>query len=181
MRKRAIILLVAIIGALGKTKAQKGEKSIAAGLVVAFPVNRVIYSDDRSFNSGVGLEAIGQYNFTEKSAALLQLQLTRFTGEAFYGGGYRSTSFISSSLKGGYRCKFNTKGLYGNALIGVESSSDGSSYIAAALGLGKRFPIKDVYFIDAGLDYIVGNINRFNIKAVFSLLRRPKVELTELK
>ncbi len=57
-------------------------------------------------------------------------------------------------------------------MAGVETGSDGYLNTAAVLGFGKRFAIKDVYFIDAGLDYISGNIDRFNIKAVFSLLRR---------
>jgi hypothetical protein len=172
MRKTTIILLLVSV-VFAKAEAQKGEKSLAAGLLISFPENRnIIYMDNRSLNTGVGLEGIGQYNFTQKSAALLQLQLTRFSGQVYYN--QFSSSFIGLSLKGGYRYQFTTSGFYANVLVGVETGSDGSLNTAAVLGLGKRFAIKDVNFIDAGLDYIIGDISRFNIKAVFSLLRRPK-------
>ena len=179
MRNTSIILLL-ITALSAKAEAQKGEKSIAAGLLVAFPVNHTVYSDYRTWNIGVGLEAIGQYNFTKKSAALLQLQLTRFTGYRYYYYDnnrytHHSTSFISLSLKGGYRYQFTTTGFYANVLVGVEQGGRGYYNTSTALGVGKRFPVKDIYFIDAGLDYVSGNINRYNIKAVFSLRRRPKV------
>ncbi len=175
MGKRTIILLL-VTGLFRMAEAQKGEKSIAGGLLLAFPENtNIIYMDNRTWNTGVGLEAIGQYNFTEKSAALLQLQLTRFTGRAYY---YPDThfpaAFMSLSLKGGYRYQFTASGFYTNVFAGVESGNDGWS-IPAALGFGKRFTVKDVYFLDAGIDYTGGYIRRYNIKLVFSLLRRPKV------
>jgi len=172
MGTRTIILLL-VTNLFVTAEAQKGEKTIAAGLLLAFPeTNRVIYSDNSVYNIGVGLEGIGQFNFTEKSAALLQLQLTGFSGYEYYDN--LSTSFISLSLKGGYRYQFTASGFYTNFLAGVEDGNDGSS-MAAALGIGKRFTVKDVYFLDAGIDYTGGYIRRYNIKMVFSLLRRPKV------
>jgi hypothetical protein len=175
---RYFILLVAIAGLLSKVEAQKGEKSIAAGLLVALPENKnVINSDSRTWKIGVGLEGIGQYNFTQKSAALLQLQLTRFSG---YDYGYFNypnvlsrvhTSATTLSVKAGYRYQFTPSGFYANVLAGVESYG---LYATAALGVGKRFAVKDIYFFDTGIDYTGGFLRRYNIKAVFSLLKRPK-------
>jgi hypothetical protein len=171
MKKRTISLLVFVTAVLSNAKAQKGEKSIAAGLLLALPENRnIIRYDDRSSNMGVGLEGIGQYNFTQKSAALLQLQLTLFNG-------YRNDNFqlkvrpLILSLRGGYRYQFTTSGFYANALAGLESYGLGTS---ATLGVGKRFTVKDRYFLDTGIDYTGGFIRRYNIKAVFSLLRTSK-------
>ena len=174
MRKTKVILLL-LAGLFAKAEAQKGAKSIAAGLFFAFPENKnIVYGDERSWNFGVGLEGVGQYNFTEKSAALLQLQLTRFTGHTYYyPDAIIPSSFMSLSLKGGYRYQFTASGFYANVLVGVESGSE-ALYVPIALGCGKRFTLTDVYFLDAGLDYTGGFITRFNIKAVFSVLRRPK-------
>jgi hypothetical protein len=179
MRKRILFLLL-LSGLLEAVQAQKGEKSIAAGILVVLPENNnTIYSDGRTWNMGVGLEGIGQYNFTQKSAALLQLQLNRFTGYD-YGYFYEPnvfakvhTSAITLSLKAGYRYQFTPSGFYANVLAGVESNG---LYTTAALGVGKRFTVKDIYFLDTGIDYTGGFIRRYNIKAVFSLLRKPKAK-----
>jgi hypothetical protein len=168
-----------VAGLWGKAEAQKGEKSIAAGVLVALPENKnnIDYLR-RSWNMGMGLEGIGQYNFTQKSAALLQLQITRYTGFS-YSNPYQNdwtyvrTSAMTLSLKGGYRYQFTTSGFYANVLAGVESNG---LYTSAALGVGKRFTVKDIYFLDTGIDYTGGFIRRYNIKAVFSFLRRPKAD-----
>ncbi|HUP13863.1 MAG TPA: hypothetical protein VM187_16695, partial [Niastella sp.] len=176
-RKKTIFLLVVIAGLLSKAEAQKGEKSIAAGIVVALPESRnTIYENGHNYNIGVGLEGIGQYNFTQKSAALLQLQLNRFTGYDYYVTGPNvfakvHTSAMTLSLKAGYRYQFTPSGFYANVLAGVES---GVFDPTAALGVGKRFTVKDIYFLDTGIDYTGGFVRRYNIKAVFSLLRKPK-------
>ena len=179
MRKSTIILFVVITGLLSKAEAQKGEKSIAAGVVVALPENKYSNSSDgRTWNMGVGLEGIGQYNFTQKSAALLQLQLNRFTGYDYYFTEPNvlskvHTSAMTLSLKAGYRYQFTPSGFYANVLAGVESNG---LYPVAALGVGKRFTVKDIYFLDTGIDYTGGFTRRYNIKAVFSLLRKPKAD-----
>jgi hypothetical protein len=179
MRKRTIILLVMIAGLLSKAEAQKGEKSIAAGVLVALPESKnTIYEDGHNYNMGVGLEGIGQYNFTQKSAALLQLQLNRFTGYDYYFTEPNvatkvNTSAMTLCLKAGYRYQFTPSGFYANILAGVESNG---LYTSAALGVGKRFTVKDIYFLDTGIDYSGGFIRRYNIKAVFSLLRKPKAD-----
>jgi hypothetical protein len=178
MRKRILILLVMVTGLFSKAEAQKGEKSIAAGILVALPENKNIIYDNGMWNMGVGLEGIGQYNFTQKSAALLQLQITRYTGhrEYYFEPNVRTsnpTSAVSLSFKGGYRYQFTASGFYANVLAGVESNG---LYTSAALGVGKRFTVKDIYFLDTGIDYTGGFIRRYNIKAVFSFLRRPKAD-----
>ena len=179
MRKRTIILLVLISGLLSKAEAQKGEKSIAAGILLALPENKnTIYSNGHNYNIGVGLEGIGQYNFTQKSAALLQLQLTRFTGYDYYFtepnvATMVNTSIMTLSLKAGYRYQFTPSGFYANVLVGAESNG---LFPTAALGVGKRFTVKDIYFLDTGIDYTGGFIRRYNLKAVFSLLRKPKAD-----
>jgi hypothetical protein len=179
MSKRTIVLFVMVIGLLSKVEAQKGEKSIAAGVLVALPENKYSSSSDgRTWNMGVGLEGIGQYNFTQKSAALLQLQLNRFTGYDYYVTEPNvfakvHTSAMTLSLKAGYRYQFTPSGFYANVLAGVES---GVFYPTAALGVGKRFTVKDIYFLDTGIDYTGGFVRRYNIKAVFSLLREPKAD-----
>jgi hypothetical protein len=179
MRKRTLFLLL-LSGLLEAVQAQKGEKSIAAGVLVALPENKnIIYSDGRTWNMGVGLEGIGQYNFTQKSAALLQLQLNRFTGYDFGYFNYPNVltkvhiSAMTLSLRAGYRYQFTPSGFYANVLAGVESNG---LYTSAALGVGKRFKVKDIYFLDTGIDYTGGFIRRYNIKAVFSLLKMPKAD-----
>src|SRR6186713_3289667 len=149
MRKRTLILLVVFTCLLGKAEAQKGEKSIAAGVLVALPeYKNILYSDGHTWNMGVGLEGIFQYNFTQKSAALLQLQFNRFTG---YRYGYFTepnvltkvhTSSTTLSLKAGYRYQFTPSGFYANVLAGIESYGP---YTTAALGVGKRFTVKHIY------------------------------------
>ena len=174
MRKKTIILFIAIAGLIGKVQAQKGEKSIAAGVLIAFPENKnTIYSNGHNYNIGLGLEGIGQYNFTKKSAALLQLQLTRFTGYDYYftepnAATKVNTSIMILSLKAGYRYQFTPSGFYANVLVGAESIG---LFPTAALGVGKRFTVKDIYFLDTGIEYSGGFIGRYNIKAVFSLLK----------
>ena len=107
--RKGVILLLLVSALFGNVKAQRGEKSIAAGLLFAFPSS-----------VGVGLEGLGQYNFTEKSAALLELQLTSFIGHIdVYSYGRISTSLTSLSLKGGSRYQFILSGFYANVLAGV--------------------------------------------------------------
>lgn len=191
MRSSAIALLI-LFTLIGGIQAQQGEKSIAGGLYVAFLPQRTVnlYDFSRFRKMNVGLEAIGQYNFTDKSAALLQIQLTRFAGQE-YEYSYSPTpphqtiigehpfSFLSLSLKGGYRYQFTQSGFYANVLAGIEEGKTGTyseTFFPVAVGCGKRFPIKDFYFIDVGIERISGGyVNRWNVRAVFSLLRRPKV------
>lgn len=147
---------------------QKGEKSISVGPLVSFPQREGYYGYQKT---SVGLEAIGQYNVTNKSGLLLQVQFTQVRMDKEF---TRYRQYTSLSLKGGYRYQFTNSGFYTNVLGGVEKDRDGYMAMSAALGAGKRFPVKNGYFIDSGIDYIVGSPSRLNIKAVFSLLLRPK-------
>ncbi len=75
--------------------AQKGDKSISVGPLVAFP-NQISENMDY-LKTGVGLEGIGQYNFTDQGSMLLQIQLTHITNR------YSNDNGASASIKGGYR------------------------------------------------------------------------------
>jgi hypothetical protein len=62
-------------------------------------------------------------------------------------------------------------------LAGIEGGKTGTyseRFFPVAIGGGKRFSIKEVYFIEVGIDRISGYVNRWNVRAVFSLLRRHK-------
>lgn len=171
---KTVIIVMIFISLLESVQAQKGEKSISLGPLISFPLDRYIYP--RCLKSGVGLEAIGQYNFSNKSALLLQTIL------ASYGIRRESINYCEvprssiSSLKGGYRYQFANTGFFTNVLAGIDSY-DGFTSISFTFGAGKRFTVKNVYFIDTGIDYIDGDTeSRVNIKATFSLLRRPKIK-----
>jgi hypothetical protein len=77
-------------------------------------------------------------------------------------------------LKGGYKYDISTSKFFINGLVGTDIYSDGPA-VSFTLGGGKRFSIKDVYFIDAGIDFIGGDTEqRINIKVSFSIFQRPK-------
>ncbi len=169
MHKR-IITAIVFSSFFITVQAQKGETSIAAGPLLSLPVSSYPYQND--LNNGIGLEATAQYSLSQKSALLLQLGLVSYslnTGAI----GYR-TNVSLFSFKGGYRYWFQGSGFYANALAGITQSSDGYIVGSFSLGAGKRFILKDSYFIDAGIDLIGGDQSRINIKAAFSLLQRPK-------
>ena len=168
MKKQAIIIAILSI-LIEFAQGQKGEKSIAAGPLISFPLG---ISD---LKTGLGLEAVGQYNFSDRSALLLKTTLASW--------GYKSSATIDGThrltfltLQGGYRYRFGNSGFYINTLVGTDIElADGFSSICFTLGGGKRFIVRDDYFIDAGLDLIGGDAQeRINLKAVFSLLRWPK-------
>jgi hypothetical protein len=155
----------------GKASAQKGKKSVAAGVLVAVGGNSITNNNryEYAWGTGLGIEVMGQSTITDKSDLLLQLQLTRFRGSSPYSSFFDDPVVTLISLKGGYRYRFTTSGFYANVLAGLEYGFR-RMYLPAAVGVGKRFAVKDKYFVDAGVDFTGGFINRFNIKAVFSLL-----------
>ena len=164
---KTIIILLLIASLVGKAEAQKGEKSIAAGLLVAFPESKA-YMNYESWNTGVGVEGIGQYNFTNKSALLAQLQLTRFSGLRDYGLAVYPIGYTSLAITAGYRYDFSPSGFYAHFLFGIELNE---MFTPATLGVGKRFRVNN-NFIDAGVEYTGGYITCYNIRAVYSLLRK---------
>jgi hypothetical protein len=165
---KTIITLLLVAGFFGKASAQKGDKSLAAGLLIAIP-QAADYYQYEAWNTSAGAEAIGQYNFSNKSAVLLQLQVIHFAGHENYGFSDYPVDFTSISLKGGYRYDFTKSGFYANFLLGVELNG---MYTPATLGLGKRFQLKN-HFIDAGLDYTGGYIPHYSLRAVYSLAQKP--------
>ncbi len=164
---KTVIFAIVFVSLFGAVQAQKGAKSISIGPVISFPLRTYAYS--RQLPTGVGLEAIGQYNFSNRSAALLQIDYTshrRFRMKIF-------------SLAGGYRYQFGSSGLFANILAGISKISfdNYGSYVndLLTLGAGKRFIIFNDYFIDAGIEYGGGDgETRLNIKATFSLLHWSK-------
>ena len=154
-------------------QAQKGGVSIAAGPLISIPVGSSA-GGETSLKTGVGLIAIGQYNLSNKGALLLQTSIAGY-GTKPMRSNYTGESISIFSLQGGYKYQLGSAGYFINGLTGIDSYSDYGTSITFALGAGKRFIIKDVYFIDTGIDYLFGDTDpRFNIKAVFSILQRPK-------
>ncbi len=168
MRKKSIIIVILSIF-IGSAQAQKGEKSIAAGPLISFPIGI------SNLKIGLGLEAIGQYNFSDRSALLLKTNLASWSYKpGLSTDDTRRLTFLT--LQGGYRYQFENSGFFINGLVGVDIElADGFSSISFTLGGGKRFIVKNIYFIDTGLDLVGGDAeNRINLKAVFSLLRWPQ-------
>ena len=163
---KMILVIAVMISFIGKAGAQKGETSLAAGLLVAFPQSDP-YNPYVSWSTGLGAEAIGQYNFTRKSSALLQLQVIHFGGTNDYAYADNSSRFTSVALKAGYRVDISPLDFYANALIGIEFNHMDTP---ATLGIGKRFHAGK-HFIDLGAEYTGGYIPHTSIRAVYSLTR----------
>ena len=166
---KTILIVAFTIFFVSKVDAQKGETSLAAGVLVAFPQSDP-YTLYTSWSTGLGVEAIGQYNFTNKSSALLQLQVIHFAGTTSYAFSEHEPRFTSVALKGGYRIDISPYGFYANALIGFEFNK---MFTPATLGIGKRFQVGR-NFIDLGGEATGGVIPHYNIRAVYSLLRKTR-------
>ena len=171
MRKRTLILLVVFTCLLGKAEAQKGEKSIAAGPLISFPLGFETGTTD--FKTGLGAEIIGQYNFSEKSALLLKMTLASW-GIKDGAFGYETNRLNFLTLQGGYNYQFGTSGFFINGLVGVDIDLyDSYGSACFTLGVGRRFMVKNDRFVDVGVDLIGADAEeRLNIKVVFSLFRR---------
>ncbi len=148
-------------------EAQKGEKSITAGPLISFPVATTGQSD---LNPGLGLEATGQYNFSDRSALLLKTALTSW--------GYKKDVIIYDTkrltfltVQGGYKFQFVNSGFFVNGLVGTDNDlQDGFTTISFTLGAGKRFMFKDDRFIDAGIDLVGADAqSRVELKVIFRL------------
>ena len=98
---KIIVIVIIFVSLFEAVQAQKGEESISAGPVLVFPM-----STFDNVATGIGLEVDGQYSFTDKSSALIQLQLTRFARiYNYYYNGFDHGAHIYLSLKGGYSIK----------------------------------------------------------------------------
>ncbi len=172
MSARLIFILI-IVTSSQVVQAQKGEVSISAGPLLSFGTKAYAYVQ---LTTGRSLEAAGQYNFTNRSAGVTEAGISSFIVKDRTGPNpetrYRKQI---SSFKIGYRYTFGATGIYSNILYGIDgygNSIEGSSAISI-LGVGKRFTLKNLYFIDAGVDWISSIYPRLNIKAAFGL-RLPK-------
>jgi hypothetical protein len=121
------------------------------------------------------LEALGQYNVSNNGALLLKSTLASWSYKR-YVTGFGTDRITFLTFQGGYRYQFGGSGFFINGLVGSDIElDDGFATISFTLGAGKRFPIKDIYFIDAGIDLVGGDAeSRVNFKALFSLFQRPK-------
>lgn len=166
-----IIFVLLLFTFSGNAQAQKGTKSIAAGPLVSFPTG--LYRSDFSLKPGVGVEAIGQYHFSNRSSVLLQTSLASFPGRNPYRG-YIKQRLSLFSLSGGYQYQLSNTGFFTNALVGIDYDNyTRYSGMVLRLGAGKRILLKDAYFIDAGVDYIfLDTYSRLNLKAVVSIFQR---------
>ena len=169
-----IVVPLFLTGLFGTVQAQKGEKSITAGLLLSFPTQDVLYASG-FLKTGFGLEATGQSNISQNSALLLQTGLVGY-GYKPYTGSASGARLVLFSLKGGYRYQFGATGIFLNVLAGIDVDlTDFAAPLSIPVGAGKRFKVKDVYFMDVSIDYVASEFfNRVNCKAVFSILRRPK-------
>lgn len=173
MSNRLIILII-LLTSFQIVQAQKGEVSVSAGPVVSLWTGNYI---NGQLKTGLGLEVSMQYNFTNRSAVVAEAGLTSFIVKNNRIGSDTGTRYRKSinSFKVGYRYTFGATGIYSNILYGIDkndNSLEGNFWISI-LGVGKRFTLKNQYFIDAGIDFIGSIYPRLNIKAAVGL-RLPK-------
>src|SRR4051794_27905613 len=135
MQKGLIFLLLLVI-LIQSVRAQKGHKSISGGPLISFPLQT---PELAAYKTGIGLEITGQYYLASRSSLLLQIGLTSL-------GAKYGESLTILSLKGGYKYDIGPSGFFINGLVGTDIyNGPGASF---TLGGGKRFSVKDVYFID---------------------------------
>jgi len=170
MRKK-LVFIILTTSLLEYAHAQKGDKSISIGPLVSFPLaNHRI----PNYKTGIGIEVTGQYNMSDKSSLLLQAGLSSFGAEQLTD--YHEKSLTLISLKGGYKYDITSSGFFIAGLLGTDiEPADEFSSISFTIGAGKRFAVKNNYFIDAGIDFIGGDTeNRVNIKVAFSVFQKSK-------
>lgn len=171
MMKYAFAIVIVFTSLFKYARAQKGDLNISVGPMISFPTaNHRI----PGYKIGGGIEATGEYYLASRSAILLQAGRTSLGRKQVFN--YYNKNLKLISLKGGYKYDIGSSGLFLNGLIGTDIEvEDKFTSASFTLGAGKRFFVKDIYFIDAGIDYIDGDTERrINIKAAFSILRRPK-------
>ncbi len=168
---QAIALLLLLVSLSSSVHAQKGDKNISAGPLVSFPLET---QQIPGYKTGVGVEVTGQYYLATKSSLLLQLGLTSLGRKETLNSYDKNLTLFS--LKGGYRYDIGSSGFFINALLGADiETGDAFASASFTVGGGKRFVVKDSYFIDAGIDYIDGDTeSRLNIKVAFSIFQRSK-------
>jgi hypothetical protein len=169
MKKRTLLLLF-LSGLLAIAHAQKGEKSIAAGPLLSFPLG--LESRTTDLKTGLGAEVIGQYNFSNKSAVLLKTTLTSWAyKENRFAYDTKRLSFFTPQV--GYRYQLGASGFFINGLVGVDIDlHDSYTTGSFTLGAGKRFAINEERFFDVGIDLVGADAEeRINIKVLVSLFQ----------
>ena len=170
MRIKILILALSVCF-FNKAIAQKGDKSLSAGLLVAVSNDMATYGlTNYNWGTGIGINVTCQSNISERGSLLLQFLVTRFGGTPSYTIAPDMPIVIPISLNGGYRHRLTSSGFYANALVGLEHANK-EIYLPLAAGIGKQFLINGSRFIDVGIDLYSGFVRRFNIKAVYSLLQ----------
>ena len=169
--KNAFTFLTVVVSLCENVRAQKGDISLSLGPMISFPTASHTIP---GYKIGAGIEATGQYYFASRSSLLFQIGFTSFGTKQVQN--YYENNLKLISIKGGYRYDIGSSGFFLNALVGTDiEAEDNFTTVSFTLGAGKRFLVKDFYFIDAGIDYIDGDTERrVNIKVAFGILRRAK-------
>jgi hypothetical protein len=169
--KIRIIFILLLIALFGEAHAQKGEASIAAGPLFSFPLGTETRSGESDLKPAIGLEAIGQYNVSDRSALLLKVTIVSWAYKDSARYYYDTKRLTLLTTQGGYQYQFGESGFFVNGLVGIDIDFD-DAFISGSfsLGAGKRFFIKESRFVDVGIDLIGADApSRVNIKALFSL------------
>lgn len=169
---KKLFIATFFISLSGLAQAQKGEKSLSAGLQLSIPSR---YDGHAPYiKTGGGIEVNGLYKFTNRSGVQVQAAVSSYRNRYF------PETWSVFSPKVGYQYQFGSSGFYLNALPGLEFDFNiGDPAPVFSLGAGKRFIIADTRFIDAGLDYIDGDTEpRVNVKVAFGFIRMPRAKVT---
>jgi len=166
---KTILVLLLLSGLFEVAQAQKGEKGIAVGPLISFPLGLESRSSD--LRTSLGAEIIGQYNFSIRSALLLKTTLASWAYKERMSSYYaKRLSFLT--FQGGYRYQFGESGFFIDGLVGVDIDlRDSYTTGSFTIGTGKRFK-KEERFIDVGIDFVGADAEeRLNFKVLFSLFR----------
>jgi hypothetical protein len=172
MIKRIFFLLL-LSGLFEAALAQQGETSLTAGPLLSFPLGTESPNGKTNLKPGIGLEAMGQYNFSDRSGLLLKITLASWAykdSARYYYDAKRLTLFTT---QGGYRYQFGESGFFINGLIGIDIDlHETVAMVSFTLGAGKRFMMEGDRFFDVGIDLTGADAQaRVNIKVLFSLFR----------
>ncbi|WP_207493863.1 outer membrane beta-barrel protein [Aridibaculum aurantiacum] len=166
-------ILIILIAFSSTLLAQKHETNITLGPLVSVPTYVLL---NKQWKTGFGMEAMAQYNFTNRSVLLLQ---TSFASHGLknapgqHSGTKQNINIFS--FRGGYKYVFGSSGWYVNGSAGPEYKTASNVEFSYLIGAGKRINLTEDYFVDAGVDYISGGTNvRLNFKALFSIWRNRK-------
>ena len=167
--KKTVLFLFLFSGIFEVVQAQKGEKIIIAGPLISFPLG--LESGTSNINPGIGVELIGQWNISNRSALLLKTTLASW-GYKEHITAYDANRFSLLTFQAGYRYQFGIAGFFVDGLVGLDLDlHDSYTTGSFTLGVGKRFINKE-RFIDVGIDLVGGDAEeRVNIKILFSLFQ----------